>query len=200
MKKSFGLVAQLGTFASAAGGGSSEQKGVAAAPMAAVRSQPGTAMRQQEERSVCIEGCEPWDRTAPKNRRRKFGLVAQLGERSVRIREVEGSNPFRSTKKKREAKASLFFLAWGGIRSRPPKMQGSGAAFLGATAQWAVAFGRGESLQVHKKSCNFNVLGNAVVYFRSWANLLWIVIVRRPLFVKQPVPKNYCLPSFAGLW
>ncbi len=26
-----------------------------------------------------------------------FGLVAQLGERSVRIREVEGSNPFRST-------------------------------------------------------------------------------------------------------
>ena len=27
-----------------------------------------------------------------------FGLVAQLGERSVRIREVEGSNPFRSTK------------------------------------------------------------------------------------------------------
>ena len=28
-----------------------------------------------------------------------YGLVAQLGERSVRIREVEGSNPFRSTKK-----------------------------------------------------------------------------------------------------
>ena len=27
-----------------------------------------------------------------------FGLVAQLGERSVRIREVEGSNPFGSTK------------------------------------------------------------------------------------------------------
>ena len=26
-----------------------------------------------------------------------FGLVAQLGERSVRIREVEGSNPFEST-------------------------------------------------------------------------------------------------------
>ena len=25
------------------------------------------------------------------------GLVAQLGERSVRIREVEGSNPFEST-------------------------------------------------------------------------------------------------------
>ena len=28
----------------------------------------------------------------------EYGLVAQLGERSVRIREVEGSNPFRSTK------------------------------------------------------------------------------------------------------
>ena len=28
----------------------------------------------------------------------RYGLVAQLGERSVRIREVEGSNPFRSTK------------------------------------------------------------------------------------------------------
>ena len=31
-----------------------------------------------------------------------IGLVAQLGERSVRIREVEGSNPFKSTKKCRE--------------------------------------------------------------------------------------------------
>ena len=28
----------------------------------------------------------------------KYGLIAQLGERSVRIREVEGSNPFESTK------------------------------------------------------------------------------------------------------
>src|SRR5579862_1439934 len=28
-----------------------------------------------------------------------FGAVAQLGERSVRIRKVEGSNPFSSTKK-----------------------------------------------------------------------------------------------------
>ena len=26
-----------------------------------------------------------------------LGPIAQLGERSVRIREVEGSNPFRST-------------------------------------------------------------------------------------------------------
>ena len=30
----------------------------------------------------------------------KYGLVAQLRERSVRIREVEGSNPFESTKQK----------------------------------------------------------------------------------------------------
>ena len=28
---------------------------------------------------------------------KKYGPVAQLGERSVRIREVEGSNPFGST-------------------------------------------------------------------------------------------------------
>ena len=31
-----------------------------------------------------------------------YGLVAQLGERSVRIREVEGSNPFRSTKRDKQ--------------------------------------------------------------------------------------------------
>ena len=38
------------------------------------------------------------------------GPVAQLGERSVRIREVESSNLFRSTKN-RLANASLFFYA-----------------------------------------------------------------------------------------
>ena len=32
-----------------------------------------------------------------------FGPVAQLGERTVRIRKVVGSNPFRSTKKKSTA-------------------------------------------------------------------------------------------------
>ena len=31
-----------------------------------------------------------------------FGPVAQLGERTVRIRKVVGSNPFRSTKKIRD--------------------------------------------------------------------------------------------------
>ena len=30
----------------------------------------------------------------------RYGPVAQLGARSVRIREVEGSNPFRSTMQK----------------------------------------------------------------------------------------------------
>ena len=39
-----------------------------------------------------------------------FGLVAQLGERSVRIREVEGSNPFRSTKKSCEISYFTAFL------------------------------------------------------------------------------------------
>ena len=32
--------------------------------------------------------------------KRTTGLVAQLGERTVRIRKVEGSIPFESTKKK----------------------------------------------------------------------------------------------------
>ena len=39
-----------------------------------------------------------------------YGLVAQLGERSVRIREVEGSNPFRSTiLRKITAKLAVIF-------------------------------------------------------------------------------------------
>ena len=36
------------------------------------------------------------------------GLVAQLGERSVRIREVVGSNPFRSTMKKHFFGSAFF--------------------------------------------------------------------------------------------
>ena len=40
-----------------------------------------------------------------------YGLVAQLGERSVRIREVEGSNPFRSTiLRKITANLAVIFL------------------------------------------------------------------------------------------
>ena len=42
-----------------------------------------------------------------------FGPVAQLGERTVRIRKVVGSNPFRSTKKEEHCFAVLFFF---GIR------------------------------------------------------------------------------------
>ena len=38
------------------------------------------------------------------------GPVAQLGERSVRIREVEGSNPFRSTTSSEQASHRLFRL------------------------------------------------------------------------------------------
>ena len=35
------------------------------------------------------------------------GLVAQLGERSVRIREVEGSNPFGSTSNKASVRSTI---------------------------------------------------------------------------------------------
>ena len=61
-----------------------------------------------------------------------YGLVAQLGERSVRIREVEGSNPFRSTKMKTVRKGGFHFAV--GLRESkfiPPL--------------------RGKSLQVHQK-------------------------------------------------
>ena len=62
----------------------------------------------------------------------EYGLVAQLGERSVRIREVEGSNPFRSTKMKTVRKGGFHFAV--GLRESkfiPPL--------------------RGKSLQVHQK-------------------------------------------------
>ena len=39
------------------------------------------------------------DRISPGKAERKNGLVAQLGERCVRNAEVEGSNPFRSTRR-----------------------------------------------------------------------------------------------------
>ena len=46
--------------------------------------------------------------------------MSALGERSVRIREVEGSNPFRSTKTK-VAFGRLFVLPWGkGFEVYPP--------------------------------------------------------------------------------
>ena len=39
-----------------------------------------------------------------------FGPVAQLGERTVRIRKVVGSNPFRSTKTEETTVGCLFFF------------------------------------------------------------------------------------------
>ena len=41
--------------------------------------------------------------------KQKFGAVAQLGERSVRNAEVEGSTPFGSTNKQKIGRAG-----WGG--------------------------------------------------------------------------------------
>ena len=40
-----------------------------------------------------------------------LGDVAQLGERSVRIREVEGSSPFISTKQNIEQAWPAFFMS-----------------------------------------------------------------------------------------
>ena len=49
-----------------------------------------------------------------------FGPVAQLGERSVRIREVKGSNPSRSTiKTKLKAMIQLRFFYFLDIEIRP---------------------------------------------------------------------------------
>ena len=45
-------------------------------------------------------------------KKRQYGPIAQLGERTVRIRKVVGSNPFRSTKKIRDtlSRVSYFIL------------------------------------------------------------------------------------------
>ena len=44
--------------------------------------------------------------------RLESGGVAQLGERTVRIRKVVGSNPFRSTKKEETTVGCLFFFGF----------------------------------------------------------------------------------------
>ena len=41
----------------------------------------------------------------------KYGLVAQLGERSVRIRKVEGSTPFESIKRRIVLNDTAFIFA-----------------------------------------------------------------------------------------
>ena len=46
--------------------------------------------------------------------------MSALGERSVRIREVEGSNPFRSTKMKTTLLGGFHFGAELGIRDLSP--------------------------------------------------------------------------------
>jgi hypothetical protein len=96
-----------------------------------------------------------------------YGPVAQLGARSVRIREVEGSNPFRSTKRNGHPSG------WRGrIPSGPPKemvIRQDGHFFwnsrekgferrLLAACRWHAATAvdpsrsEGESLQVHQKN------------------------------------------------
>ncbi len=47
--------------------------------------------------------------------------MSALGERSVRIREVEGSNPFRSTKNKPPARVDLFLLWTKGFEVYAPE-------------------------------------------------------------------------------
>ena len=47
-----------------------------------------------------------------------YGPVAQLGERSVRIREVVGSNPFRSTKTKSTLRRAFCFAQRKGFEGR----------------------------------------------------------------------------------
>ena len=49
-----------------------------------------------------------------------YGPVAQLGERSVRIREVEGSNPFGSTNEKTTTNVVVFSLGSAPHSGAPP--------------------------------------------------------------------------------
>ena len=62
------------------------------------------------------------------------GLVAQLGAHHIRIVGVEGSNPFKSTKRKNHPPGWFFFLVWYSRRrdSNNPMQQSGG--LLPATA------------------------------------------------------------------
>ena len=65
---------------------------------------------------------------------RVHGLVAQLGAHHIRIVGVEGSNPFKSTKKKNHPFGWFFFLVWySRRRDSKIQMQQSGGLLL-ATA------------------------------------------------------------------
>ena len=48
------------------------------------------------------------------------GFVAQLGERTVRIRKVEGSIPFESTKNRHPSKEGCRFFADSLFTNKPP--------------------------------------------------------------------------------
>ena len=62
------------------------------------------------------------------------GLVAQLGAHHIRIVGVEGSNPFKSTKKENHPNGWFFFLVWySRRRDSKIQMQQSGGLLL-ATA------------------------------------------------------------------
>ncbi len=76
------------------------------------------------------------------------GPVAQLGERSVRIREVEGSNPFRSTTSSEQASHRLFRLFYCFLKVRSalvslfllfPKSF-AGANLSGSPLFWQVSY------------------------------------------------------------
>ena len=72
------------------------------------------------------------------------GLVAQLGERTVRIRKVEGSIPFESTNQKATPSGVVFLFTTKGIESRHL-----------ATVRWTVATGvafpqKSDPLRVHQ--------------------------------------------------
>ena len=69
-------------------------------------------------RSLCaaVRSCDPHRLTQSLKKGtmracRFYGPVAQLGERSVRIREVVGSNPFRST----IGRISEPYIVWGTV-------------------------------------------------------------------------------------
>ena len=51
-----------------------------------------------------------------------FGPVAQLGERTVRIRKVVGSNPFRSTKKIRDTLSRVSYFLVHSFHSFTPRV------------------------------------------------------------------------------
>ena len=68
------------------------------------------------------------------------GIVAQLGERTVRIREVEGSNPFSSTTNKGHPSGCPLFMVYmkkgfdrAGVNDSPVGCQSREAAHMGRT-------------------------------------------------------------------